>query len=281
MKALIIKNNSVENIDTKIKKVVNSLNKYKISYEINEISNLKSSKFDFSIVVGGDGSIMKSLKYTSKLNIPLLAINGGDVGYLSSINISENINKYIEKIISKDYIIDSFYLLNGKVKRNNKIIYDNNAINEVLLITNLFYKVLKFKVYVNNEKNLFKEYRGNGIILSTPIGTTAFNFSCGGPIVYKNLNAIIMTPVFAHTFNQRSMIFDDKTKILVKILNNNGNITLDSKDELPLMKDDIVEISKSKNKSLIFSFNEDDYIKNIQLKLKWGKKWQRKGMKHC
>ena len=268
MKTLIIKNNILDNIDNKIKKVINSLKKYKISYVIGDIFDLKVSNVDFAIVVGGDGTIMRSLKYTAKLNIPLLAINGGDVGYLSAINISENIDKYIEKIVKKQYIIDSYYLLNGKVKRKNKIVYNNYAINEVLLITSLLYKVLKFKVYINDENNLFKEYRGNGIILSTPIGTTAFNFSCGGPIVYKNLNAIIMTPVFAHTFNQRSMIFDDKTKIIIKVLNNNGYITLDSKDEIQLLKDDMVEISKSKNKSQVFLFNENDYIKNIQFKLK-------------
>ena len=118
MKTLIIKNNILDNIDNKIKKVINSLKKYKISYVIGDIFDLKVSNVDFAIGVAGDGTIMRSLKYTAKLNIPLLAINGGDVGYLSAINISENIDKYIEKIVKKQYIIDSFFKRKYKINYN-------------------------------------------------------------------------------------------------------------------------------------------------------------------
>lgn len=174
--------------------------------------NLIPAGTECVIVLGGDGTLIQAARDLSSMDIPVLGINIGNVGYLTEIDREQSFAA-IDKLLVDDYTIDQRMILKGTVYRGDKVLYTDIALNDIVLNRMGSLRIVDFEVYVNNEYLI--SYRADGIIISTPTGSTAYNLSAGGPIVRPQTQCIVMTPVCPHSLNKSSIIFggDDVLEI--------------------------------------------------------------------
>lgn len=277
MKSLIIKKEKTEK--NKLIKLTNALTKRKIKYDILDYSNVDEfyseihkdsykNTYDLLISYGGDGTILKSARVARKLNIPILGVNVGTLGFLTSIHDISRLDNYIDKILHKDYYVDKRFMLEVKVYRDMKKVFMSYAVNETTITPISYRKMGRYYLHINNTKSIFNEYRSDGLIIASPTGSTAHSLSAGGPIVEPTVNCFIVTAVCPHAFNQRSIIICDDKKIYVTIVNENQVIDVDGRIDMNLYKGDIVEVSKLKKPILYITFDEHDYLSNVKNKIK-------------
>lgn len=276
MKSLVIVR---ENVEKKLALLIKELKKKKISYDIIKFSladdfytkiHEKGFKNDYDILIsfGGDGTILRSARIARKLDIPILGINAGTVGFLTSVNDISGISEALDRVKKKKYICDKRYMLDVKVIRNGKTIMNSYAVNEASIVTADLSIAGDYEISIDNENEVFNKYKADGIIVASPTGSTAYSLSAGGPIVAPDVDCFIITPVCPHAFNQRSLVVNDEKKIFVKILKDNQHVDIDGRVDENLMKNDIVMVTKLKKYVNYISFNENSFIKNIQNKIK-------------
>ncbi len=160
---------------------------------------------DCVIVLGGDGTLIQAARDLSKLELPLLGINIGTLGFLVDID-KEQALPAIDCVLDGDYEIDERMMLEGRAYRGGQLIYSNVALNDVVINRSGALRVIDFDIYVNDE--YLTSYTADGLIISTPTGSTAYNLSAGGPIAQPNSDLIILTPVCGHKTNQRISILE-------------------------------------------------------------------------
>ena len=244
------------------------LEKEKVSkeYSLPSVSEEEFSRSnDLIIAVGGDGTFLRASKYTFKKGIPIMGINAGNLGFLTVVEKSD-MYKAIDKILENKYSIEERMLLEGKFYRNGKLIENNDVsglvLNEFAITRSMLGKIIKFTIVVNGIS--IKEFAADGLIISTPTGSTAYSLSAGGPIVEPKSRVIIITPICPHTLLNRSIILDPGNRIEIKInsRNDKDSVSMDGKI-LPfkIKKDYILKIKKSGLKLKFITFNENIFFK--------------------
>lgn len=166
------------------------------------------------IVLGGDGTMLRAAWDTKKDDIPLVGVNMGTLGYMTEIE-PENIEESMDKLISGDYETESRMMLRGIVERTNGEIYEDWALNDVAISRSGSLKLIKIDIYVNGK--LLNAYNADGIIVTTPTGSTGYNLSAGGPIVNPIAKLIMITPICPHTLNSRSIILSPEDVIEIVV----------------------------------------------------------------
>ena len=192
------------------------------------------------IVLGGDGTLLKAARDLNSGEIPLLGINIGTLGFLTDADM-DTYKLAIDSVINNDYIVDKRMMIEGKIYRDNQLIYENMALNDV-------------------------------VINATATGSTAYSLSAGGPILQPNAKLIMVTPICPHTLNKRSIIFDCNDVISIKITDNKKLseeriVTFDGEQFFNVRTDDIIEITKSKRMSRFIKTNKDSFLKRVREKL--------------
>ena len=199
-----VKHNFYNNLDIDKFIVFNSYESDKIEFE---------DDIDLIVVLGGDGTLLSVARgICKKNNIPLFGINIGNLGFLSSIEIS-NIDEAIKKIKNKEYSIDSRMVLSCDTKDQS-----DNALNDVVLSRGTISRMVHFEVYIDNK--LYTTFKGDGLIVATPTGSTAYSFSAGGPFIYPNLDLITLTPICPHTKSMQTIVVSGDS--LIEIIPSNG-----------------------------------------------------------
>jgi NAD+ kinase len=166
------------------------------------------------MVLGGDGKLLQTARDTVKLGIPLLGINLGTLGFLAEVEKS-GITEALQKLIRDDYSVEERMLLEGAVLRDDKEIWKAHALNDVVVNRSGRLMVLLYDVYVNGQ--FLNRYQADGMILSTPTGSTGYNLSAGGPIVEPGAKMIVMTPICPHTLNTRSIVLSASDTVEIEI----------------------------------------------------------------
>lgn len=277
MKALIIKREKIKNTD--LKKLLISLDKKNVKYELVEYNTVDEfyndihkkdfvNTYNILISLGGDGTILKSARVARKLNIPILGINVGTLGFLTSINDLKNIDTYVDLLIKKKYNLEERSMLNVEVFRESDNIFLSYAVNEATITTQNLRKIGKYNVSIGSIENVFNEYRADGLIIASPTGSTAHSLSAGGPIVAPDVNCFIISAICPHAFNQRSIVVNGDSDIYVSILNEEQIVDIDGRVTCDLMKDDVVKISKLKKTVKYIVFNDNNFLNNIKNKIK-------------
>lgn len=277
MKVLIVKRENVEK--KKFAKLLTSLDKYNVKYDVLEFFQVDSfyekihdknfkNKYNLLISFGGDGTVLKSARIARKLAIPILGINVGTLGFLTSVHDISKLDNYILKCIKKDYYIDKRYMLDVRVLRKGKMIFNAYAVNETTLAPFSLRKMGKYILSIDDIDNVFNEYRSDGLIISSPTGSTAHSLSAGGPIVEPNVNCMLITAICPHAFNQRSVVINDGRTILVKIFSDSQIIDVDGRVECELMADDIVKIKKINTPVDYIIFDKYNFLNNLKSKIK-------------
>ena len=224
-----------------------------------------SSKSDVIISIGGDGTFLRASKYSFLKEIPVMGINVGNLGFLT---VAETSNMYeaLDRLLKNKYEIEKRMLLEGRFFKNRKTIEKKEvpylALNEFAITRSMLGKIIRFEILVN--KISIKKFAADGIIISTPTGSTAYSLSAGGPIVEPKSEVIIITPICPHTLLSRSIILspDNELEIIISSRNETDSIGIDGKTEQVSIKPDhIFKVKKSKSKLKLITFNKDTFFK--------------------
>ncbi|PKP24903.1 MAG: NAD kinase [Bacteroidetes bacterium HGW-Bacteroidetes-2] len=243
----------------------------KINEKYTNFSTFKNldSSFDLFFTIGGDGTILKSIMYIKDLNIPLAGINTGRLGFLASIQKDE-IAHSVTQILNGNYCISERSLLSiDTFPKNKKLNTLNFALNEISVIRKNTTSMIKVETFLNDE--YLTSYWSDGLIISTPTGSTGYSLSCGGPILDPSTNSLILTPIAPHNLNARPIVIPDTTEVKLKVSGREKKylVSLDSRIAT-LTNETTITIKKSPFTIKMIQLNDESFIKTLRKKLLWG-----------
>ena len=223
---------------------------------------------DFALSVGGDGTFLTTASLVGHLDIPILGINCGHLGYLAEVH-ADNIDAVLDQLITNNYTIEQRRMLEVTCQQGGKIV-SPYALNEVAILKSGLSSMITVDVTLNGE--FLHKYKADGLLVATPTGSTAYNLSVGGPLLEPHVNAIILTPVATHSLNIRPLVVLDDSKIDVKISSRNGNYLLSVDGRSQVLNQDIqLHIERSQRTIKLVRINGQTFMQSLKEKLHWGK----------
>jgi NAD+ kinase len=221
---------------------------------------------DIAIIVGGDGTMLGAARALVDSGIPLIGVNQGRFGFLADLNIDSMFDS-IDNILNGLYIQDDRMLIETSIMRNNKIISESFALNDIVIRSGV--RLIELEVII--DESFVHTQRSDGLIVSTPTGTTAYALSAGGPILHPNLDAITIVPISPHTLSNRPIAVSGESEILIKIVNiDEAYVSIDGQIQIPLDKKDSIRIKKAKQSISILHPKDYCYFEMLRNKLNWG-----------
>lgn len=227
------------------------------------------TSFDLFISVGGDGTILKSVNYVRDLNIPIVGINTGRLGFLATVN-KEDIQDTIRRILKNDLIISERTVLCIFTEPEEKELCDNNfALNEIAVSRKNTTSMITIETWLDEE--YLTAYWADGLIVSTPTGSTGYSLSCGGPVITPTTKALAITPIAPHNLNARPLIIEDNTRIKLKVSGREDNYLVSMDSRIASLKNNTtVIIEKAPFKIKMVEFTGDTFLSTLRKKLLWG-----------
>lgn len=223
---------------------------------------------DFALSVGGDGTFLTTASLVGHLDIPILGINCGHLGYLAEVQ-TDTIDAVLDQLITNNYTIEQRRMLEVTSQQGGKIV-SPYALNEVAILKSGLSSMITVDVTLNGE--FLHNYKADGLLVATPTGSTAYNLSVGGPLLDPHVNAIILTPVATHSLNIRPLVVLDDSKIDVKISSRNGNYLLSVDGRSQVLNQDIqLHIERSQRTIKLVRINGQNFMQSLKEKLYWGK----------
>lgn len=236
------------------------------SYET--FSKLDDS-YDLLISIGGDGTILRAITYVKDLNIPVVGINTGRLGFLATIQV-EDIETSLNHIFNSNYKLSKRTLLSIETTPKNKNISELNfALNEIAVSRKNTTSMIAVHTHLNGE--YLTSYWSDGLIISSPTGSTGYSLSCGGPVITPNTTSFVITPIAPHNLSARPLIIEDSTTIQLRVSGREDNylISLDSR-LATLPNDTIVTIKKAPFTINMIELNHETFLDTLRKKLLWG-----------
>lgn len=221
------------------------------------------------ISIGGDGTILRAVTYVRDKNIPIVGINAGRLGFLATVQI-ENIEEFLEEVINGNYKISKRSLLSLKCEPKNPDLTDLNfALNEITVSRKDTTSMITIETCLNNE--YLTSYWADGLIISTPTGSTGYSLSCGGPILTPDVSSLVITPIAPHNLNARPLVIPDDTEIKLTISGRENEylVSLDSRIT-SVTNETTLFIKKSNFQINLIEFNKEGFLPTIRKKLLWG-----------
>ena len=223
------------------------------------------SNADLLIAIGGDGTLLSSSRRYGYKGIPILGVNLGNLGFLTDL-APEDLTSSLVKVIQGEFVKDERFFLEGNLKKNKtKII----ALNELVIHSGLVAQLIEYELYIDNIF-VFRQ-KADGIILSTPTGSTGYSLSGKGPIVHPDVKAITILPMFPHSLNTSPLVINEEREISIKMISkkNKAKLSADSHNSISLNEGDTVNVKKSKNKLTLIHPLEHDFFSSCRNKLGW------------
>lgn len=224
---------------------------------------------DLVIVVGGDGSMLWAASALARYNVPLLGVNQGRLGFLTDIT-PEEIEHLVGEVLAGKYLMETRFMLGMAVIRGGKTIGGGEALNDVVMHPGQFIRMIEFELYIDDQ--FVYSQRSDGLIVSTPTGSTAYALSAGGPLVHPRMDAIVLVPMNPHTLSSRSIVVDGSSEIKLLVGEHNTahpHITCDGHDHVVTEPGDEVHVHKHPWKlHLIHPLNHNFY-ETCRSKLGW------------
>ena len=223
------------------------------------------------LVLGGDGTLLQASRDVVYREIPMLGINLGTLGFLAEVD-KHSVYSALDQLMEDDYEIEERMMLTGTVYRGDKVIGRDVALNDIVICREGALRVVRFKNYVNDV--YLNSYNADGIIISTPTGSTGYSLSCGGPIVSPNGAMTLMTPIAPHTLNTRSIIFPAEDVITVELGEGrhedmeNGLASFDGDTVIPMVTGDRIVIQKASVSSRILKLNHVSFVEVLRQKMR-------------
>jgi NAD+ kinase len=246
--------------------------------ETSELLNMKGylrsnipSLVDVIIVLGGDGTMLSVARLVGDRGIPILGVNLGGLGFITEVNRDE-IFDAVEKMLSGSCSVEERIMLTAFIYRHGERIADFLVLNDVVINKGALARIIDLETYINN--SYVTTFKSDGLIVSTPTGSTAYSLSAGGPILYPTLNSIVLTPICPHTLTNRPIVLPDdfSVEVVLKSESEDVFLTLDGQVGFSLKKNDTVEVRKSEFTTKLLIPCERDYFQVLRTKLKWGER---------
>ena len=230
----------------------------------------KGKKLDVVIVFGGDGTILGAVDFALESSAPILGVNMGKLGFLSDFSIKE-FSRYIGKLIAEEYHIYQRMLLEAKVRQNGKILYRGYALNDAVIYKGLVSRLIEIRFYCSGD--FVVETRCDGMIASTPTGSTAYSLSAGGPILSPEMEAFIVAPLSPHVLSVRPMVFPANAELKFKMTNvyNETMLQLDGKNVHSLVDGNDIIVRAAKEKVSFITLTGKNFYQTLRKKLHMGK----------
>lgn len=224
---------------------------------------------DLLIVLGGDGTFLHSSSLIVNKDIPILGVNLGSLGFLTETLIEEFITT-MDKILLKQYSFEYRSRLMIHIHYKNGTKKEQEVLNDISINCGHIARIIDLDVFMDSSK--ITSYRSDGLIVSTPTGSTAYSLSAGGPIVYPTLDVLIITPICPHTLTMRPIVLPSSAniKIYVKKASNDIFLTMDGQKSVEISNEvDFIQVKKSENRLKVITSEKRDYFEILREKLKW------------
>ena len=224
----------------------------------------KLPEVEIAVVLGGDGTILRGAELTRERNIPLLGINIGHVGFMAEV-IRPEISAVAKSVIDKSYGLDSRMVLAYEVIRSGKVVNSGWALNEVTVERQ---HTTMVELFVQIDGRPLSRWGCDGLIASTPTGSTAYAFSAGGPVLWPEVEALVLLPISAHALFARPMVISPKSEIVVEIQSDEALLSADALRKFPLVSGDQVRITRDASKILLSHIVATTFTDRIVAKFK-------------
>jgi NAD+ kinase len=224
---------------------------------------------DLIIVLGGDGTLLNVSRHGKRKEVPILGINLGGLGFLTETSVEE-LPATLAKVLKGDFGISKRIMLDVSVKREGDSIFSITLLNDAVITKDALARIIDIETYVNDE--YLTTYKADGLILSTPTGSTGYSLAAGGPLLYPSLSNIIVTPICPHTLTNRPIILPENVEVRAQLKSKEEKVvlTIDGQVGFPLQYDDEVTIKKSSHTVNLIKSSSRGYFEILRTKLKWG-----------
>lgn len=225
---------------------------------------------DCMLVLGGDGTVLRATRETRRLNIPIIGVNLGTLGYMTQIEPA-NLEEALERLIAGDYEQESRMMLKGRACFKDGCRKDGWALNDIVIARKGSLQIIQFNIYVNGQ--FLKDYSADGMIVTTPTGSTGYNLSAGGPLIEPRAKLIMLTPICPHTLNQRSIILSPEDMVEIEIpRGREGKVqtveaSFDGSHVIPLQTGDSIRIMQSEKMAEFIQLNRVSFLEVLHRKM--------------
>lgn len=226
---------------------------------------------DFLIVIGGDGTLLSAARVVGTTGKPILGVNLGALGFLTAITLEE-LYPVLERIFSYDFEYDERMMLVAHVHRLGERVANYTVLNDVVINKGALAKIIDIETTIG--EMYLSTFKADGLIISTPTGSTGYNLSAQGPIVYPTLRTIVITPICPHTLTNRPLVVPDSMEVRAELRSQETDVflTLDGQVGFGLRQGDVVEVKKADAPLRFFRSPFKDYFAVLRTKLKWGER---------
>lgn len=278
----IISKNDDNSVKDSLDTVISYLDSKKIKYFLDNNSSIllnnksstnideMKSKCDIAFIIGGDGTLLRSAQYLSTANIPICGINRGRLGFLVDIS-PDHIEENLESILSDNYSVDERISLIGTVIRNGQEISKNISFNDVVIHSKDAVRMIEMDTVLDGKK--LYTVNADGLVVSTPTGSTAYSLSCGGPILQPSMEALIMVPICPHLLSNRPIVIGMNSVIEIKLSDKshtNASVTFDGQINVPIEANDLIKITKGEVTLKLIQPPGINFLSILREKLGWG-----------
>lgn len=229
---------------------------------------------DLIIVVGGDGSLLSAARMAVQVDVPVVGISRGRLGFLTDIS-PEQLETQLLAVLQGDFCEEKRFLLHAQIVGEKDLPFTGLALNDVVFSRGNVSHLIELDIYINQQ--FVSHYRSDGLILSTPTGSTAYALSAGGPIMHPKLDAIVMVPMFSHSLSSRPLVFDGQSEIEIHIGMRNEmelQLSCDGHESRPVIAGQKILVKKNNQQLRLLHPQEYNYFDTLRMKLGWGTKPQ-------
>lgn len=247
------------------------LEKRKIStYSSSELKTTLSEN-DLVIALGGDGTLLKVAREVAVYNVPVLGVNLGGLGFLTEVTLEE-VYRLLARVLEDKVNTEKRMMLCAELWRNQKKIGEYHALNDVVVNSSRQARVISLDLEV--DRTTVANYVADGLIVSTPTGSTAYALSAGGPIVYPDMKVVVVAPICPHMLTLRPLIFsaDKQIAITVKSSDRQSNLTMDGQMAIPVRLNDVIRIKEAEEKLILVMNPYKNYFEVLRAKLRWSER---------
>jgi NAD+ kinase len=230
-----------------------------------------SRNVEMVVILGGDGTLLGVARLVWQHRIPILGVNLGGLGFLTEIGLEE-LYPVLEKVLCGDYEVSERDVLNAAVVRNGVKIAEFTVLNDAVINKGALARIIDLEITIDGK--YLTTFRSDGLIISTPTGSTAYNLSAGGPIVFPSLHTLIITPICPHTLTNRPIVIPDDVTVRAVLESTEEEVilTLDGQQGFPLMHRDVVEVKSTEGRIRLIKSPYRHYFELLRDKLKWGER---------
>jgi NAD+ kinase len=226
---------------------------------------------DMVVVLGGDGTLLSVARLVGDLRTPILGVNLGSLGFLTEITRSE-LFPMLEQVVEGNFTVSERMRLLAVIRRNGEEVARYRVLNDVVINKGALARIIDMETWVDDD--YLTTFKADGLIVSTPTGSTGYNLAAGGPIIYPGNHCHVISPICAHTLTNRPIVVSDEAMIRIEVKSYDEDVvfTADGQEGMPLQGGDIVELRKSNHCTLLIKSPSKDYFQVLRTKLRWGER---------